>query len=96
MSLKPLSDRVIVKAAEAETQTASGLILADTATEKPQRGTVIAVGEGKLNDKGERIAVDVKVGDTVIYSKYGGTEVKLEGEEYLILRADDIYAVVES
>lgn len=94
MNLKPLGDRVIVKAAEAETQTKSGLILADTAKEKPQRGSVIAVGEGKLDDKGERIPVDVKVGDTVIYSKYGGTEVKLEGEEYLILRADDIYAVV--
>jgi len=95
MSLKPLGDRVIVKTAEAETQTASGLILADTATEKPQRGSVIAVGEGKLNDKGERIAVDVKVGDTVIYSKYGGTEVKFGGEEFLILRAEDIYAIVE-
>lgn len=94
MNLKPLGDRVIVKQAEAETQTKSGLILADTAKEKPQKGTVIAVGEGKLNDKGERIAMDVKAGDTVIYSKYGGTEVKVEGEEYLILRADDIYAVV--
>jgi chaperonin GroES len=95
MSLKPLGDRVIVKTDEAETQTASGLILADTAKEKPQRGKVIAVGEGKVNDKGERVPVDVKVGDTVIYSKYGGTEVKLDGEEYLILRAEDIYAVVE-
>jgi chaperonin GroES len=85
---------VIVKQAEAETQTKSGLILADTAKEKPQKGTVIAVGEGKLNEQGERIPVDVKTGDTVIYSKYGGTEVKVEGEEYLILRADDIYAVV--
>ena len=94
MNLKPLGDRVIVKTAEAETQTASGIILADTAKEKPQRGTVIAVGEGKLNDKGERVPVDVKAGDTVIYSKYGGTEVKVEGEEYLILRAEDIYAIV--
>jgi chaperonin GroES len=94
MNLKPLGDRVIVKQAEAETQTKSGLILADTAKEKPQKGTVIAVGEGKLNDNGERVALDVKAGDTVIYSKYGGTEVKVEGEEYLILRADDIYAVV--
>ena len=95
MNLKPLADRVIVKAAEAETQTKSGLILADSAKEKPQRGSVIAVGEGKLNDKGERTPVDVKVGDTVIYSKYGGTEIKLEGDEYLILRAEDIYAVVK-
>ena len=94
MNLKPLGDRVIVKTAEAETQTASGIILADTAKEKPQRGTVIAVGEGKLDDKGARIPVDVKAGDTVIYSKYGGTEVKVEGEEYLILRAEDIYAIV--
>jgi chaperonin GroES len=95
MNLKPLGDRVIVKTAEAETQTASGIILADSAKEKPQRGSVIAVGDGKLNDKGERVPVDVKAGDTVIYSKYGGTEVKVEGEEYLILRAEDIYAVVE-
>jgi chaperonin GroES len=95
MNLKPLGDRVIVKTAEAEAQTASGIILADTAKEKPQRGNVIAVGEGKLDDNGKRVPVDVKAGDTVIYSKYGGTEVKVEGEEYLILRADDIYAVVE-
>ena len=95
MNLKPLGDRVIVKQAEAETQTKSGLILADTAKEKPQKGTVIAAGEGKLNEAGERVALDVKAGDVVIYSKYGGTEVKVEGEDYLILRADDIYAVVE-
>jgi len=95
MNLKPLGDRVIVKQAEAETQTKSGLILADTAKEKPQKGSVIAVGDGKLNKKGERIPLDVKVGDTVIYSKYGGTEVKVEGEEYIILKADDIYAVVQ-
>jgi chaperonin GroES len=96
MNLKPLGDRVIVKQAEAETQTKSGLILADTAKEKPQKGTVIAVGEGKWDEDGEkRIALDVAAGDTVIYSKYGGTEVKVEGEDYLILRADDIYAVVQ-
>ena len=94
MNLKPLGDRIIVKAAEAETQTASGIILADTAKEKPTRGEVLAVGEGKYNDKGERTPVDVKVGDVVIYSKYGATEVKLEGEEYLILRDSDIYAIV--
>ena len=94
MNLKPLGDRVIVKTDEAETQTKSGLILADTAKEKPQRGSVIAVGEGKVNDKGDRVPVDVVVGDTVVYSKYGGTEVKLDGEEYMILRAEDIYAVV--
>ena len=95
MNLKPLCDRVIVKAAEAETQTASGIILADSAKEKPTRGEVLAVGDGKYNDKGERTPVDVKVGDIVIYSKYGATEVKLEGEEYLILRDTDIYAIVE-
>jgi chaperonin GroES len=94
MNLKPLGENVIVKADEAETQTKSGLILADSAKEKPQRGTVLAVGEGKLNDKGNRLPVDVKVGDTVIYSKYGGTEIKLDGDEYLIVRASDIYAVV--
>jgi len=95
MNLKPLGDNVIVKAAEAETQTKSGLILADTAKEKPQRGTVLAVGEGKFDDKGQRIPVGVKAGDTVIYSKYGGTEIKLDGEEYLIVRGSDIYAIVE-
>ena len=96
MNLKPLGDNVIVKTAEAETQTKSGLILADSAKEKPQRGEVLAVGEGKFDDKCSRIPVDVKVGDTVIYSKYGGTEIKLDGEEYLIVRAGDIYAVVAS
>ena len=94
MNLKPLGDNIIVKTAEAETQTKSGLILADSAKEKPQRGEVLAVGEGKFDEKGKRIPLDVKVGDTVIYSKYGGTEVKLEGEEYLILRDSDIYAIV--
>ncbi len=95
MNLKPLGDRVIVKQAEAETQTKSGLILADTAKEKPTKGKVIAVGEGKWDELGEkRLPLDVKPGDLVIYSKYGGTEVKYEGEDYLILRADDIYAVL--
>jgi chaperonin GroES len=95
MNLKPLGDRVIVKAAEAETQTASGIILADSAKEKPLRGTVIAVGEGARDEKGERVPVDVKVGDVVIYGKYNGTEVKLDGEEYIVLSAEHIYAVVE-
>jgi len=94
MSLKPLYDRVIVKADEAEEKTASGLILADSAKEKPTRGTVVAVGEGKYNDQGVRVPLDVKVGDTVIYSKYGATEVKNGAEELLILRDTDIYAVV--
>jgi chaperonin GroES len=95
MNLKPLGDRVIVKTAEAETQTASGIILADTAKEKPAKGTVVAVGEGKLNDNGERVPVDVKVGDVVIYGKYGGQDYKLGDDELKILRAEDIYAIVE-
>lgn len=95
MNLKPLGDRLIVKQAEAETTTKSGLILADTAKEKPQRGEVLAVGEGRFNDKGERVPMGINVGDVVIYSKYGGTEVKLDGEDYLILSANDVYAIVE-
>ncbi|MCL2883743.1 MAG: co-chaperone GroES [Coriobacteriia bacterium] len=95
MSLKPLGDRVIVKQDEAETTTASGLVLASSAQEKPQRGKVIAVGEGKLDANGVLVKPEVKVGDTVIYSKYGGTEVKYGDEELVILRADDLYAIVE-
>ena len=95
MNLRPLEDRVIVKPAKAEEVTKSGIVLPDTAQEKPQRGTVVAVGPGKMKDDGTRAAVDVKVDDVVIYSKYGGTDVKIEGEDYKILRADDIYAVVE-
>jgi chaperonin GroES len=95
MNLKPLGDRVIVKPAEAEEQTKSGLFIPDTAKEKPQRGEVVAVGDGKLKDDGTRVAIDVKVGDTVIYSKYGGSEVKIDGVEYKILDAErDIIAVV--
>jgi len=94
MNLKPLGDRVVVKASEAEEQTKSGLFIPDTAKEKPQKGVVIAVGEGKYREDGTRVPVDVKVDDVVIYGKYGGTEVKVDGEDYLILRADDIYAVV--
>jgi len=95
MNLRPLEDRVIVKPAKAEEVTKSGIVLPDTAQEKPQRGTVLAVGPGKTKDDGTRVAVDVKVDDVVIYSKYGGTDVKIDGEDYKILRADDIYAVVE-
>ena len=95
MNLRPLEDRVIVKPAKAEEVTKSGIVLPDTAQEKPQRGSVVAAGPGKMKDDGTRSAIDLKVGDTVIYSKYGGTDVKIEGEEYKILRADDIYAVVE-
>ena len=93
MNLKPLGDRVILKQDEAETTTASGFILAKAETEKPQTGTILAVGEGKPDKDGNLIPVPVKVGDRVIYGKFGGTEVELDGETVLILRADDIYAV---
>ncbi len=93
-SLKPLEDRVVVKPSEGEETTASGLVIPDTAKEKPQEGSIIAVGPGRFDD-GERVPLDVKVGDTVIYSKYGGTEVKLSGEDYLILSARDLLAIVE-
>ncbi|MBY4797175.1 co-chaperone GroES [Collinsella sp. AGMB00827] len=95
MSLKPLADRVLVKPDAAEQKTASGLYIASNAQEKPQRGTVVAVGEGKRAENGERIPVDVKAGDVVIYGKFGGNEIKVDGEDYLLMRADDIYAVVE-
>ena len=95
MALKPLGDRVIVKADEAEDQTASGLYLARESKEKPQTGIVLAVGEGKLDKDGNKIPVPVKVGDKVIYGKYGGTEITYEEETVLILRADDIYAICE-
>lgn len=95
MSLKPLGDRVIVKADEAESTTASGLYLASEAKEKPQTGTVVAVGEGKLNKDGVLVPVPVSVGDKVIYGKYGGTEINHNGETVLILRADDIYAICQ-
>ena len=95
MQLRPLGDRVLVKPEKAEQKTASGLYISSGAQEKPQRGEVIAVGAGKLDDKGERIPVDVKVGDVVIYGKYGGNEVKIDGEEYLHMADSDIYAVVE-
>jgi chaperonin GroES len=93
--LKPLEDRVVVKASEAEQTTASGIVIPDTAKEKPQEGTVIAVGPGRFSDQGERIPLDVKEGDVVVYSKYGGTEFKVAGEEYLILAARDILAILE-
>lgn len=93
MNLKPLGDRVIIRADEAETTTASGLYLATESKEKPQTGTVLAVGEGKLDKDGNKVEVPVKVGDRVLYGKYGGTEVTVDGEEVLIMRADDLYAV---
>ena len=95
VALKPLEDRVVVQASEAEETTASGLVIPDTAKEKPQQGEVIAVGPGRISDAGERIALDISAGDKVVYSKYGGTEIKLGGEEYLILSARDVLAIVE-
>jgi len=92
--IKPLEDRIVVKALEAETTTASGLVIPDTAKEKPQEGEVLAVGPGRVDDNGNRVPLDVTVGDKVIYSKYGGTEVKYGGEDYLVLSARDVLAVV--
>ena len=91
--LKPIGDKVIVKPKEEEEKTSGGIILPDTAKEKPHEGTVIAVGLGKVLESGERKPMSVKEGDTVIYSKYGGTEVTVEGEEYIILDEDSIYAI---
>ena len=94
MDLQPLGDRLIVEVLEEEEILASGIVLPDTAKEKPQRGRVLAAGPGTLNDKGERVALDVAVGDEIIFSKYGGTEIKLLGDEYLILRESDVLAKV--
>ncbi|AIJ32876.1 MULTISPECIES: co-chaperone GroES [Corynebacterium] len=95
VNIKPLEDKVLVQIAEAETTTASGLVIPDSAAEKPQEAVVIAVGPGRLDDNGNRVAPDVKEGDTVVFSKYGGTELKYNGEEYLLLSARDLLAVVE-
>ena len=92
-NLKPLGDRVVVKTDPSEEKTMSGIVLPDTAKEKPQMGTVIAVGTGRVLDNGQRIAVEVKVGDKILFSKYGGTEVKLDNEEFIILQERDILAV---
>ena len=92
--IKPLEDRIVVKTLEAETTTASGLVIPETAKEKPQEGEVLAVGPGRIDEKGNRVPMDIKVGDKVIYSKYGGTEVKYAGTEYLILSSRDVLAVV--
>ena len=92
--IKPLGERVVIEVAESDVKTASGIVLPDTAKEKPQKGTVVAVGAGKLLDNGERAAMEVKVGDDVIFSKYSGSEVKVEGKDYLIVRESDILAVI--
>ena len=95
VTIKPLEDRIVVQANEAETTTASGIVIPDTAKEKPQEGTVIAVGPGRVDDNGNRVPIDVKVGDTVLFSKYGGTEVKYGSDEYLVLSARDVLAIIE-
>ncbi len=94
MKIKPLGDRLIIKVVEEEETTASGILLPDTAKEKPQKGKVVAVGKGRIDDNGKRIALDVEEGDEVLYSKYGGTEIKVEGEELLVLRESDVLAKV--
>ncbi len=95
LSLKPLGDRVVVKPIEQDEMTVGGIMLPDTAKEKPQKGEILAVGPGSRNDAGERVVLDVKVGDTVLYAKYAGTEIKLDGEKVLVLRESDILAIVE-
>lgn len=95
MKLRPLNDRVIVKRMESETKTAGGIIIPDSAKEKPVEAEVVAVGIGKLLDSGERQKMQIKVGDKILFGKYSGTEVKINGEEHLIMREDDVLAVVE-
>jgi chaperonin GroES len=96
MQLKPLDDRIVVKPNDAEEKTASGLVIPDTAKEKPQQGSVLAVGPGRWSDdEGKHFALDIKVGDTVLYSKYGGTEVTVDGDDLLILTSRDVLAIVE-
>ena len=92
VKLQPMGDRLVVKPIQSEEKTKSGIYLPDTAKEKPQEGKVIAVGPGRMNDEGKRIAPDVEVGDIVIYTKYGGSEIKIEGEEFIIMREGDILA----
>ena len=95
MKIRPLNDRVLVQRVEEETKTKGGIIIPDTAKEKPAEGKIVAAGNGRLGDDGKRIPLEVKKGDRVLFSKYGGTEVKVEGEEYLIMREDDILGIIE-
>ena len=95
MNLRPLQDRIIVKRLEEESMTAGGLYIRDTAKEKPQKGEIIAVGKGKITEDGKVIPVDLKVGDKVLFGKYAGTEIKIDGADYLIMREDDILGVIE-
>jgi chaperonin GroES len=94
VAIKPLEDRIVIKQVDAEQTTASGLVIPDTAKEKPQEGVVVAVGPGRIDDNGNRVPLDIAEGDKVIYSKYGGTEVKFGGEDFLVLSARDVLAIV--
>jgi chaperonin GroES len=96
MNIRPLNDRILVKRLEQESKSSGGIIIPDSAKEKPAEGEIVAVGNGKMNEKGERVALEVKVGDRILFSKYGGTDVKFGGEEYLIMREDDILGVIEA
>mmetsp|Transcript_1733 Transcript_1733/g.1188 ORF Transcript_1733/g.1188 Transcript_1733/m.1188 type:complete len:96 (-) Transcript_1733:1762-2049(-) len=95
MKLRPLQDRILVKRVEEEATTKGGIIIPDTAKEKPAEGTIIAVGNGKIGDDGKRIAPELKEGDRILFGKYSGTEVKIEGEEHLIMREEDVLAIIE-
>lgn len=95
MKLRPLQDRIIVKRLEEETKTAGGIFIPETAKEKPQKGEVVAVGNGKKTDDGKILPIDVKTGDKVLFGKYAGTEIKIDGEEFLIMREDDILGIME-
>jgi chaperonin GroES len=95
MKLRPLQDRIVVKRVAEETTTKGGIIIPDTAKEKPAEGKVISVGNGKVADDGKRIALEIKTGDRILFGKYSGTEVKIEGEEFLIMREDDVLGVIE-
>lgn len=95
MKLRPLQDRILVQRVEEETTTKGGIIIPDTAKEKPAEGKVVAVGNGKLGEDGKRVALEVKKGDRILFGKYAGTEVKIEGDEYLIMREDDVLGVID-
>jgi chaperonin GroES len=95
VSIKPLEDRIVVRPLEAETTTASGIVIPDTAKEKPSKGEIVAAGPGKTGDDGKRVTMAVKAGDTVLFNKYAGTEVKLDGVDHLVMREDDILAIIK-
>ncbi|MGD8836927.1 MAG: co-chaperone GroES [Desulfobacteraceae bacterium] len=95
MKLRPLQDRILVQRVEEETTTKGGIIIPDTAKEKPAEGKVVAVGNGKLGDDGKRVALEVKTGDRILFGKYAGTEVKIEGDEFLIMREDDVLGIID-